>query len=119
MRFVSAASPAPQVNVSNDHSRALVSPPKPAQRAIGRKKSNPPSSAIRAALTLSGHVAFQRSGTVVRASPPSAFVEKTPSLKRAGPASGCVIRRKLGGLREDFRKRLPKPLHLLDRVVVD
>ena len=54
--------PGAQVNVSNDHSRAFVSPPKPAQRAIGRKKSKPPSSAIFAAATLSGQVAFQRSG---------------------------------------------------------
>src|SRR4051795_146089 len=91
MRFVSAAKPDAHVNVSNDHSRAFVSPPKPAQRAIGRKKSKPPSSAILAAATLSGQVAFQRSGTVVRASPPSALVEKTPSLNFCGPRSGCFI----------------------------
>ena len=93
MRCVSAARPAAQVKVSNDHSRAFVWPPKPAQRAIGRKKSKPPSSAIFAAATLSGQVAFQRSGTVVSASPPSALVEKTPSLKRFGPRRGCVTSR--------------------------
>ena len=106
MRAGQRRQPGAQVNVSNDHSRALVSPPKPAQRAIGRKKSKPPSSAIFAAATLSGQVAFQRSGTVVSARPPSALVEKTPSLKRLGPEKGmrhCITASSSGARSADRR----------------
>ena len=63
----------------------------PAQRAIGRKNSNPARSAICAAERLSSQPAFQRSGTSVMASPPSALAEKTPSFSRLAPLSGCVI----------------------------
>src|SRR3954453_3043226 len=85
---VAAASPAAQVNVSNDHSRTLVRPPKPRQRAMGRKNSMPARSAMPTALRLSSQLARHRSGTVVIANPPSALLEKTPSLKRFGPFKG-------------------------------
>ena len=46
IRSVEAARPAAQVKVSNDHSRTRFLPPKPFQRAIGRKNSRPARSAI-------------------------------------------------------------------------
>lgn len=88
IRSVAPASPAAQAKVSNDHSRTRVRPPNPFHRAMGRRKSSPARSAIRAAATFSAQPARQRSGTVVIASPPSAFIEKTPSAKRCGPPSG-------------------------------
>src|SRR5271169_6516454 len=91
IREVAAAKPAAQVKVSNDHSRTRFLPPKPFQRAIGRKNSSPARSAIPALARLSSQLARQRSGTSVIARPPSALAEKTPSLKRFGPWSGCGL----------------------------
>src|SRR5271168_5095359 len=91
IREVAAARPAAQVKVSNDHSRTRFLPPKPFQRAIGRKNSSPARSAIPALVRLSSQLARQRSGTSVMARPPSALAEKTPSLKRFGPRSGCGL----------------------------
>src|ERR1700722_8498374 len=89
IRSVTAANPAAQVKVSNDHSRTRFLPPKPFHRAIGRKNSNPARSAVPATARLSSQLAFHRSGTLVMARPPSALVENTPSLNRFGPLSGC------------------------------
>src|SRR5271154_4854856 len=91
IREVAAARPAAQVKVSNDHSRTRFLPPKPFQRAIGRKNSSPARSAIPALARLSSQLARQRSGTSVIARPPSALAEKTPSLKRFGPWRGCGL----------------------------
>ena len=85
---VTPASAAASVNVSNDHSREFVTPPKPRHRAIGRKNSSPARSAICATATTSGHSARHRSGTRVSVSPPSALAEKTPSFNRLGPRIG-------------------------------
>src|SRR5262249_39795975 len=83
------ASAAAKVKVSYDHSRLLSSPPKPFQRAIGRKNSMPARSAICATSTISLQRAGQRSGTRVSARPPSELAEETPSLNLFGPRIGC------------------------------
>src|SRR3984893_9576421 len=89
MLSVTPATPAAKVNVSNDHSRLLSSPPNPFQRAIGRKNSMPARSAICATSTISLQCAGQRSGTRVSASPPSELAENTPSLNLLAPCIGC------------------------------
>src|SRR5258707_15442364 len=81
MRRGMAASAAAWVNVSKDAPRKLVLPPYPFQRAIGRMNSRPAVSAICASFSISLHFARQRFDTLVKAVPPSALMENSPSLK--------------------------------------
>src|ERR1044072_55123 len=85
---VTAPSAAAWVSVSYDPSRLFISPPNPFQRAIGSRNSKPARSASCDTSTISLQIAGQRSGTLVRVSPPSEFIEKTPSLNLFGPCIG-------------------------------
>src|SRR5262245_26496666 len=69
--------------VSNELALTLLRPPKPFQRATGTMHSRPARSANSASVLLLSQLASQRSGALVKASPPEQSEPNSPSL---GPA---------------------------------
>jgi hypothetical protein len=87
IREVTAATPAPHVNVSKDRSQNPLGPPKPFHRAIDTRASNPAWSAASATRFTSSQsrICGGPSASVSAAVPPERFDAKTPTFRRFGP----------------------------------